>query len=715
MADFPASTTTDDDTTVELARLFRLDRIDPTGTTAPPTRESVEAFYRMAVEHQDLAPFFADADIGRLKAAQQRHWETLFSAKDTNTLADALTGSKRIGHVHVDAHVEPATYLAGYAALIEDLVVGLTRARAKPAQREDALRTVLRHCFADIAVSLSAYGAESSERDSRERLHALSDSLEREMTTTLSEAHHQVLTLSQVAGQLDEAANEVTAAMDAVSTNAESTRSGVNVVASATQELEASSQEITVQTAGAASKADETMAVIETARSAMVALTESAAAIGDVTDLVQRIAKQTRLLALNATIEAARAGEAGRGFAVVAGEVKALAAETETAIGSVSERTEQISQSTTAVDQALSGIVSGVEEFSERAGSIAASVDEQRAAIAEIARSAEQASRETGQVADQLTVVQDTAKVTRRSADRLTEISDRLGRDVGDMQRRITTMLRASEAGDRREHARVPVGVAGSLTVAGQTLSGYTVDLSEAGALFFPGFEEDAAGRNGTLQLGEAGSVAVRVVASGPIGAHLQLTSLSPAQKDQVAALMREAEALDGSMVSMCQDAAGTLSGALSEALVTGRITADALFDDDYVPITGSNPQQYMTKFVELTDQLFPPVQERVVTGDRRIVFCAAVDRNAFLPTHNDAYSKPQRPDDPVWNTANCRNRRIFDDRAGLLAARNSREFQVQSYVRDMGGGEKQVLKEADCPIKVDGRIWGNLRLAYRT
>ena len=117
----------------------------------------------------------------------------------------------------------------------------------------------------------------------------------------------------------------------------------------------------------------------------MKALTEAAAAIGGVTELVQSIAKQTRLLALNATIEAARAGDAGKGFAVVAGEVKTLAAETEKAIASVTERTQQISQSTDSVNLALGTIVSGVEELSQRAGSVATSADEQRAAIAEIA------------------------------------------------------------------------------------------------------------------------------------------------------------------------------------------------------------------------------------------------------------------------------------------------------------------------------------------
>ncbi len=105
-------------------------------------------------------------------------------------------------------------------------------------------------------------------------------------------------------------------------------------------------------------------------------------------------------------------------------------------------------------------------------------------------------------------------------------------------------------------------------------------------------------------------------------------------------------------------------------------------------------------------------MQEAALTLDQRVVFCAGVDRNGYLPTHNRKFSAPQGAD-PVWNAANARNRRIFDDRVGLKAGRSTAPFLLQVYRRDMGGGEFRMMKDLSAPIRVKGRHWGGLRLAY--
>ena len=115
-----------------------------------------------------------------------------------------------------------------------------------------------------------------------------------------------------------------------------------------------------------------------------------------------------------------------------------------------------------------------------------------------------------------------------------------------------------------------------------------------------------------------------------------------------------------------------------------------------------------------MLEGLLPAIQEPLLASDKRMIFCAAVDRNGYLPVHNRIYSKPQRPDDLAWNTANCRNRRIFDDRAGLCAARNVRPYLIQSYPRDMGNGVVIMMREIDAPVRVFGKHWGGFRTAYK-
>jgi methyl-accepting chemotaxis protein len=158
---------------------------------------------------------------------------------------------------------------------------------------------------------------------------------------------------------------------------------------------------------------------------------------------------------------------------------------------------------------------------------------------------------------------------------------------------------------------------------------------------------------------------------------------------------------------------AAEISKAFEAAVDNNEISLFDLLSRRLEPIAGTNPQQLLAAFTTFTDRVLPQFQEPMLNFDQRVVFCAAVDEQGYLPTHNKKYAMTPGPD-PTWNAANCRNRRIFNDRVGLAAGRNQRPYLVQTYRRDMGGGNFAMMKDVSAPIFVKGKHWGGLRLAYR-
>ena len=66
-------------------------------------------------------------------------------------------------------------------------------------------------------------------------------------------------------------------------------------------------------------------------------------------------------------------------------------------------------------------------------------------------------------------------------------------------------------------------------------------------------------------------------------------------------------------------------------------------------------------------------MQEKLLGLSAKVVYCIALHRNGYVACHNQKYKLPQRASDGVWSSANCRNRRIFNNRTGLASARNQR------------------------------------------
>jgi methyl-accepting chemotaxis protein len=485
--------------------------------------------------------------------------------------------------------------------------------------------------------------------------------------------------------------------------------------AHSSEELAQSFNEVGRRVREADALAGEAGAATSAATQTIDGLRSSSAQIGQVVALIERITKQTNLLALNATIEAARAGDIGKGFAVVAAEVKELSVQTQQATDDIKRKISMLQNDAAALIDAVQRIAQIIDTIRPMFSAVAGAVEQQIVTANNLSTSAGETSSFVAMVADGASDIQaSTADTMAHAAN-----ADASGTEVLTLAEKLKTrcviFLRQTEIGDRRRHDRLPCDLAINLQGRSGAIEGRTADLSEGGALMrLADAHAIVAGDKVRAEIAGLGGCDVEVVNHSHLGLHLRFVDLAPNAR---AALNNKLEAIRSENREFIERAIATakrISAVFEDGLARGVITEDQLFDTAYMPIEGTNPQQYRTRFLDWMETVLPEIQEPLRASDERMILCAAVDRNAYLPVHNKVYSHPQRPGDTAWNTANSRNRRIFDDRAGLAAARNTRPYLIQNYLRDMGNGITIMMQEIDAPIRVNGKHWGGFRTTYR-
>lgn len=280
--------------------------------------------------------------------------------------------------------------------------------------------------------------AERSQQQMREEDRRRAAHMQEQAMLALAARYED--SVANLAEQLDEAMNTLSAATDdigniniralskaqTVLSLASSTTRSAQAVAESTRALTASASHISAQVEEQARMGDAAMNASDSGQRSLTALTEETDSVSEIVNLIQQLAAQTNLLALNAAIEAARAGEAGQGFAVVANEVKLLASQTQGAVGKIGEILDGIRTRMAQTDVSMELIAENIRHMSSRASAIAESAGNQTSATNVINDAAARAAAGSQQVSQTAEQVAEDAKKANLLAEDIRSVVDGL-------------------------------------------------------------------------------------------------------------------------------------------------------------------------------------------------------------------------------------------------------------------------------------------------
>jgi methyl-accepting chemotaxis protein len=188
--------------------------------------------------------------------------------------------------------------------------------------------------------------------------------------------------------------------------------------------------------------------VVQTSTEQVRELARQSESITAFIDLIKQISSQTNLLALNAAIEAARAGEHGRGFAVVAEEVRRLADSSARAAEDVTKTVEFIHRQVREVSATMekgSVKVGGIEGVAHAAANalqdIARAVQEAHAAAAEVTQLAEQNREIVAQLGERTAVVSQAASEHASASEEVTAAAEEQSASTEEMAASASDLL----------------------------------------------------------------------------------------------------------------------------------------------------------------------------------------------------------------------------------------------------------------------------------
>jgi methyl-accepting chemotaxis protein len=256
------------------------------------------------------------------------------------------------------------------------------------------------------------------------------------INTTMGSLRDMVIKIHESAGTITSAAGQIASGNSSLNTRTQEQSSALEETAAGIEEMTATvkqnagnANEANQLAAGARDVAERGGQVVQSAVTAMSAITESSTKVADIIGVIEQIAFQTNMLALNAAVEAARAGDQGRGFAVVAAEVRNLAQRSAGAAKEIKsliqDSADKVGQGAKLVYQSgetLRDIVTSVKKVSDIIGEITTASAEQATGIEQINTAVVQMDRGTQENAALVEEASSAASAMTEQAENLVEL-----------------------------------------------------------------------------------------------------------------------------------------------------------------------------------------------------------------------------------------------------------------------------------------------------
>lgn len=264
--------------------------------------------------------------------------------------------------------------------------------------------------------------------------------------------------LSKISENLKSGSDELYNASDQISNSSQQLAEEASKQAAGIEETSTAIEEITAMIKNNSQNAGQSESIMKETINSMIlsakgiknlshsmkSISKSSEDTFKIVKTIDEIAFQTNLLALNAAVEAARAGEAGAGFAVVAGEVRNLASKASDAAKHTSSIIEETVKNIGAASQAAEKTFADFFSLQENAEKI-------KNLISQITSASLEQLNAIDQISSSTTLLDQATQMTASNAEESASASEELNAQAEQIKNIVQELLKIIE-GDTNNH-----------------------------------------------------------------------------------------------------------------------------------------------------------------------------------------------------------------------------------------------------------------------